>query len=127
MVDVPTDGSDPVTWRIVSVWSGDGLVPTIEDGRRPEFTFLGDGRFAGSTGCNRFFGEFTDVGDGIVAAGPIGMTMMMCPDDLMHQESDVLAALEATATIVQSAGTTTFLDASDRPLLVLEPSDVPGG
>ena len=107
-------------WQIRSVRSVGRLVPTI-DGRSPaELTFLGDGRFAGSTGCNRFFGQF-EVVDGGLEAGPVGVTMMMCPEDLMTQERAVLAAIETTTTIARSDGLLHFLDATGTTVLECTP------
>ena len=93
---------------------------TIEGRGVPEFVFLGEGRFAGSTGCNRFFGQFDERPDGPVTAGPIGSTMMMCPDDLMAQERDILSALETTTTVESSDDGLRFVDADGVTLLELE-------
>ncbi|MGX0902552.1 heat shock protein HslJ [Roseovarius sp. MBR-79] len=47
----------------------------------------------GSTGCNRFIGDFTLTGEGL-AFGALGSTLMACSDALMAQERQMLDALE---------------------------------
>lgn len=106
-------------WRIRAVRSGSEVVATIEERGEPEFVFLGDGRFAGSTGCNRFFGQFEERADGSIATGPIGSTMMMCPEDLMVQERHILAALEATAAVERSERGLRFVDGTGVVVLEL--------
>ena len=87
------------------------MVP-VEVGSRPAMIAFGaDGRFSGSTGCNNFFGQFAET-EGGLASGPIGSTMMMCPDALMVQERRLLGALEATRAIEV-----------DRDMLVLADGD----
>lgn len=116
---MPLHDLDETRWRIVRVRSGDELEPTIDAGEGTEFTFLGDGRFGGSTGCNRFFGQFTDE-NGTLSAGPVGITMMMCPDDRMAQERSVLAAIETTTAIRKEVHGVTFLDTAGEVVMELE-------
>ena len=104
------------------------MVATLDGGSGTEFTFLGDGRFGGSTGCNRFFGQFSEGADGDLTSGPVGMTMMMCPDDRMAQEHLVLTAIEAVRAISEAGGALSFLDASGAIVMELgsPESPVPG-
>ena len=121
---IVTDGeTDGIRLRIVSVRAGEDLVPTIDGGRRTEFTFLGDGRFAGSSGCNRFFGRFAED-DGALQAGPVGVTMMMCPEELMAQERWIIGAIEATTAIMRTGDRTVLLGDDSEVVLVLGPFDV---
>ncbi len=119
------DRLDDTQWRIVRVRSEDAMVGTLEDAAGTEFTFLGDGRFGGSTGCNRFFGQFTTQPDGSLHAGPVGVTMMMCPDDRMTQERLVLAAVEATTEIVEHGDTLALRDAAGRMVMELGRPEAP--
>ena len=56
-----------------------GDYKTMESSR-PDITFTSDGRFHGTTGCNRYFGEYTLEGNTIAIAENMGMTRMFCPE-----------------------------------------------
>lgn len=60
-----------------------------------------DARVAGSAGCNRFFGPFTQgaQGDDAIAIGPLASTRKLCPapEGVMTQETLFLAAVETAA------------------------------
>lgn len=106
-------------WTIRSV-RADGTMVPVEAGVRPAtVTFAEDGRFSGSTGCNNFFGQFTEV-DGSVVSGPIGSTMMMCPDALMVQERRLLSALEATRAIEVAGDVLVMIDGNGATLVEAE-------
>lgn len=62
-----------VTYVILSIGSRD----TDRDGR-PDVTFAKNGQFFGSTGCNRYFGQYITEGQDIEIAGTVGMTRMYC-------------------------------------------------
>ncbi|MBQ5814413.1 MAG: META domain-containing protein [Flavobacteriales bacterium] len=64
-----------VQYDIVAI----GDYKTMESSR-PEITFTADGRFHGTTGCNRYFGEYTVEGNAITIADNMGMTRMFCPE-----------------------------------------------
>ena len=115
---------DETQWRILRVRAEGALIPTVDDGDGTEFTFLGDGRFAGSTGCNRFFGQFTAREDGSLDAGPVGVTMMMCPDERMVQERRVLDALEATAGVVEAGDAVELRDPAGATVMELANPDL---
>jgi heat shock protein HslJ len=72
----------------------------------PEVTLiLEEGRVAGSGGCNRYFtaavaGEMP----GSLALGPVGSTMMACPEEIMALESRYLKALESVVNFSFLAG-----------------------
>ena len=53
-----------------------------------------DGNVGGSSGCNRYFGAIT-AGEtpGDIRIGPVGGTMMACPDDVMEVEARYLTLL----------------------------------
>lgn len=50
-------------------------------------------RIAGSTGCNRFFGEYALTGEGMQIKG-LGSTRMACSEKLMTQEHTFLGQLK---------------------------------
>jgi heat shock protein HslJ len=108
-------------WTIRSVHADGRMVP-VEAGFRPAMvTFGEDGRFSGSTGCNNFFGQFAEVDAGVVS-GPIGSTMMMCPDALMVQERRLLAALEATRAIEVTGDVLVLVDGDGATLVEAQAS-----
>lgn len=55
--------------------------------------FGADSTFAGSAGCNRYFGRFVAPGGDSVALGEAGSTRMACPEPAMTQEYRYLQAL----------------------------------
>jgi heat shock protein HslJ len=54
-------------------------------------------RLAGSSGCNRLIGTYEVTGDQL-RLSPTGMTMVMCPEELMQQERALTTALRETST-----------------------------
>lgn len=56
-------------------------------------TFGADSTFAGSAGCNRYFGRFHTPGGDSLALGQGGSTRMACPEPAMSQEDRYLQAL----------------------------------
>ncbi|MEA2115045.1 MAG: META domain-containing protein, partial [Thermodesulfobacteriota bacterium] len=71
-----------VTW-VLTGWKADEPAP-----RDPEITLeYKDGKFSGSSGCNRYFTDVT-VGDvpGYITVGMIGATRMMCPPPMNEAE-----------------------------------------
>lgn len=53
-----------------------------------------EGRFAGSSGCNRYFAAVTPGNDDLaIEVGPAGGTMMMCPEPVMEAEQRFLGCL----------------------------------
>lgn len=86
-------GGDPerllqgVTWRITHI---DGQ--PVSDTAEAHLRFLADQGIAGSTGCNRFFGQYTLTGEGL-HFNDMGSTRMACSPDLMAQEKILLKQL----------------------------------
>lgn len=79
--------------------------------------FREDGRAAGSGGCNRFTGSYTQ-GPGRLAFSPLAATRMACPRPVMARESAVFAAMERVASVARHTRTTLVLaDADGRPIL----------
>lgn len=110
------------TWTLRSVRAGTAMVPITVDSRPAVITFSKDGRFSGSTGCNNYFGQFSEASDGL-ASGPIGSTMMMCREPLMIQERRVLDALEATRRIEIDRDTLALVGADGVTLVEAQRSD----
>lgn len=76
-----------VTWTLEML----GTDTALED-TDVTLTFAGDSMFAGSAGCNRYFGQLSLSTDS-VRFGDAGSTMMMCSSPHMEQEGRYLGAL----------------------------------
>jgi len=73
-----------------------GKPPMAGTGISAEFT--ADGKVAGSAGCNRYSGTYTISGSNITFSSPMAMTMMMCEQAVMDQESAYMQALGEAKT-----------------------------
>jgi heat shock protein HslJ len=85
-----------VTWRVQSYNNGRGGVTTPLQGTSLTATFAPDGSVSGSAGCNTYRGAFTTENDAL-SIGPLATTRMACPEPILEQEGQFLAALEATS------------------------------
>lgn len=88
--------------------AGQGVVA----GSGAAVSFMADGRMAGTTGCNRFFGGYERSGQKLTFSG-MGSTRMACQPELMAQEDRFLKVLNAVtgyeitadgALLLRSAG-----------------------
>jgi heat shock protein HslJ len=83
---------------IESYNNGTGGVVTPVPDSQPTATF-GLRRMSGTTGCNSFNGDYTLNGDAVVI-GPLARTQMACPDPLMAQEDQIIAAFQGVGRVV---------------------------
>ena len=83
-------------WKLLEVG---GHATLVGDNRQEPHMILQieEQRLAGSSGCNRLIGTYEVTGDQL-RLSPAGMTMMMCPDELMQQERALTKALQDTST-----------------------------
>lgn len=79
-----------------------------------------DGRCAGFSGVNRFFGRLDVAADGSVKAGHFGSTMMAGPEALMKLEQNYLKALGETSRIETAGGVVLFLNPQGIALIKFE-------
>lgn len=87
-------------WRLMSYGTYSAPEHVIDDLQNVAFLQFDakEQRFGGSTGCNRFFGNYRQIGDAELAIGQMGSTRMACLGQLAQQERDVLDLLNhATA------------------------------
>ncbi|AJE45085.1 META domain-containing protein [Celeribacter indicus] len=98
-------------WQVETI---DGAVPV--EGRMPELSISDDLRVAGTSGCNRFSGGLEITGEGI-AFGPMAATRMMCPADLMAQETALLDALSSTSRFEIAEDGALVLHGPEGPVL----------
>jgi heat shock protein HslJ len=108
------------SWDLASYAGADGEpVAGLTSGEMGTLTFAADGTFAGSTGCNRIAGTYTQDGSSLtMASGP--MTLRACEGPVADQEAAIVAALPRVTSF--TAGTSlALLDADGSTLLTYEP------
>ena len=102
------------SWRLVAF--GDATeVPEPEVTLQVEV----DGKIAGMSGCNRYFGQWTSA-EGRAAIGPVGGTRMMCPPEVMEIEDRFLEEIEKTAGWRPHVDGLVLVDAAGDPLFVFQ-------
>jgi heat shock protein HslJ len=84
--------------------------------------FKGDDLVSGLTGCNRFSGRFS-VKQGKFDIGPLAMTQMACPQNMMDVEQGFTKALEATQSITATHLVLALFNAEDQLLATLTRRD----
>lgn len=114
--DRPLSGAEraPGEWSIQGVWRVESIVGAVETvtpptgGTAPVIDFgsmRGDGRspITGSSGVNRFFGEFAfSAGEGEIGAlsiSQLGSTRMAGPPESMQFEALLLETLRSARTV----------------------------
>jgi heat shock protein HslJ len=108
-------GGDPqrllqgVKWRVTDTGAN-----AVTASSAPHVQFFIDGKITGSTGCNRFFAQYTVTGE-TLSFKDIGSTRMACPAPLMAEE-------EAFMTTLSSVNRFSF-DASDTQRLILHTAE----
>jgi heat shock protein HslJ len=99
----PASGEPLVFVAEAQKLDGDWKVSGFNNGRDAVVGLAGDapitlsfekGSVSGNAGCNTFRGAYVVDGQG-VKIGPLALTRMACPDPLMKQEREFLAALES--------------------------------
>ena len=106
-------GSDPVvgpTWQLALIGT------TAPTGSEATITFADDGRVYGSTGCNRYFGQYDLAAGGALTLSQVGSTRMACPSGDMAQETQFLDALNRADRVEASGGRLALLAGGDRLL-----------
>jgi heat shock protein HslJ len=87
------------SWNVTGYNNGRQAVVSVLKGTSLTLAFTGDGKVAGSAGCNRYTAAYTSEGQKLTI-GPAAATRKMCaqPDRVMEQEQQFLKALETVAT-----------------------------
>lgn len=73
-------------------WVEDIAGKGVIDMSHTTIEFLEDGKVAGDTGCNRYFGGYEITGEKITF-GPLAGTRKACADSLMNQETAFYEAM----------------------------------
>jgi len=101
------------TWTVSGFTNGQQAVVSPIAGTTLNATFTEDGQLSGSSGCNTYNGSYTLEGNAITI-GPLATTKMACPDDIMAQEQQFLAALASAAKVSVEAGQPVLRTAADE-------------
>lgn len=110
------------TWFVLSYLSGDQMVEPSPASREPAHLIVDGDRVAGSMGVNRIMGEIGDNG----LPGPLATTMMAGPPELMEQETNLLAHLQAADSVeVDETGMTWSKDGLELVKLSRPGTDEP--
>jgi heat shock protein HslJ len=115
-----SDSLEGITWQLVSYRADDGL--TVEAfSERPATLLFEDGQVTGTTGCNRFFSDYSREGDQLtISAG--GSTLMACIDEaLAAQEAAMLMGLSQVAGYSQTSEQLLLVDSNGTTLFTLVP------
>jgi heat shock protein HslJ len=86
--------------------------------------FGADSTFAGSAGCNRYFGRYLTPGGNSLTLGEAGATMMACPEPAMTQEYRYLQTLGNVERYQMMTGELLLLDETGQVLrFAMEPAN----
>jgi heat shock protein HslJ len=104
------------TWEIATV-GNQRIDTTMSLPKRPMFRFFEESKVQGFTGCNMFFGTFTQRED-TVQFSPMMTSKMACTDrENVILEERVLSAFRNTFRARRSGQTLEFLDIRDTVLM----------
>ena len=73
-------------------WVEDIAGKGVIDMSHTTIDFTQEGKVAGDTGCNRYFGG-VEIGDGDITVGALAGTRKACPEALMNQETSFYEAM----------------------------------
>lgn len=107
----PPPGLAASSWTLTDL---NGAAPIAGD--LPTLAFDAAGQAAGSAGCNRYFGTFTEDG-AAVTFGPLGSTKMACAPEVMQQETTFLQLLGDAASFAVAGDTLTLTTGSGATLV----------
>ena len=107
------------TWQLVAYLDDAGNL-TLPYREAPATLLMADGQAGGNTGCNNYFGSYTVDGDSLTF-GPMGATMMACPEPQSNQEQAYLAGLGNVASYVIVGNQLHFLNADGGIIMAFEP------
>ncbi len=107
------------TWVLESYGEPGNLTTVLEDTEITIEFKSEEGKFAGSGGCNSYFGGYELKGSKLTLPGPIGSTMMACPEPIMDQEQEYFKLLETTETFQIQNDKLTISCSGDKMLVFI--------
>lgn len=107
------------SWRLLAYHDGDGMMTDALPDVAVDLAFHEDGWLDGNSGCNLFSGNYT-VEENRMSISGLGTTAMACDSfEVMEQEAQLMAALQAVATFAVTGGQLQLADLSGETLLTL--------
>lgn len=111
-------------WMLERIEHKDSLNPiTVPSG--VYIIFSDSNKLHGNAGCNNFFGQYETFRYDVIGIGPMGSTMMWCPN--MGFESAYLNMLEAADVYKADEESMTLSGVNDQFTLYYVPKKVSGG
>jgi heat shock protein HslJ len=108
-------------WQVNGIAIGGDAVSSTIAGTEADIT-LDAGALTGTAGCNRLTGSYSVDGgasEGSISFSDIATTRKLCEPDVMEQERQILAALEAAASYSIEGSTMSLSDDGGSFLLSL--------
>ncbi|MCA9869300.1 MAG: META domain-containing protein [Anaerolineae bacterium] len=115
----PTATLEGTTWQLIAYLDAAGNL-TLPYRESPATLTMADGQAGGNTGCNNYFGSYTLDGDSLTF-GPMGATMMACPEPQAMQEQAYLAGLENVASYAIVGNQLHLFNADGEIIMAFEP------
>lgn len=109
-------------WQLVGMGPAAAQHAVAADPQRPAFIEFDavDQRLAGSTGCNRFFGQYRLIGQAGFTIGDAGMTRMACIGGKAEQDHQIIHQLDL-ARFYGINGQQLIIASSDGQRLIFAP------
>ena len=103
-------------WVVTTYNNGQGALASPLAGTTLTALFGADGKVSGSDGCNTYTAPYTLSGTSLTIGAPV-LTGMACPDDVMAQAQQYVAALQQTQRYEAAGNQLTLLAASGQKLV----------
>lgn len=106
-------------WQLIKVVNGEETLTPMSPVLAGA-NFAENGKVAGSTGCNRFFGTYEQSADKLKLS-PLGATQMMCMEDAMAIETAFKDAMEKVTNWQLANDALVLNDASGKAIMEFAP------
>jgi heat shock protein HslJ len=117
---IPQLSLENTNWQLISLTDG-ALNSALAVHHVTALFDPNEGRISGVAGCNRYFASYEMDGDQLLIPGPIGATMMMCPEPQMTIENTYLPALEQVNNYeIMPNNTLNLLDNEGNSILIFQ-------
>lgn len=102
-------------WQLTSM-NGEPAPADVQGGKGVTLEIQEDGKFAGQSPINRYFGQI-DTQDKTFKTGPVGMTMMAGPPELMDAERDYFTVINDVKSVDVKGGKLTLTGPDGKRLV----------